>query len=90
MSTDWVEWEPLNLPIGPVFGEPGSEPYELDSVSKRGLLKAGTLLRMETAGEFVLVGHINQSGGVCDDCAGFSPADCVEAYRVVWAEEDER
>lgn len=90
MTAKCAGWELLNLPLGPLYDpDPDAVPYELDSAHKRGLLLAGTLLRVE-GGEYVLVGHINRSGGVCDDCRAFSTETLVEAYRIVWCEEDEQ
>jgi hypothetical protein len=30
--------------------------------------RVGDLLRNRETGEVILVGHVNESGGVCDDC----------------------
>lgn len=37
---------------------------------------------------FVLVGHVNQMGGTCDDCAyHWEPEDIIR-HKVIWTEGD--
>ena len=31
-----------------------------------------------------LIGHMNELGGVCDDCKDLKDDQLVESYRVVW------
>jgi hypothetical protein len=78
---DWLE---CNLPYGPIFhkSEHGTPSNELDSFSKRGLAIAGVLIRIK--GKEVLIGHINEMRGICDDCTYFSPEEIVTHYKIVW------
>ena len=76
----WVEL-PEPLPIGPVWGdEDGDE--DKDSLEKRGLLKAGTIVRME-GGKELLIGDMNEMLGSCDCCIRASRDDLVVAYYVI-------
>lgn len=55
------------------------------TIDRYGHFPAGVLLQVKDRG-LVLVGHINDLGGVCDDCPSeIRPAD-VERHRVVWRE----
>lgn len=78
---DWIE---LNLPFGHVFGR-GLQ--ALDSFSGRGLNMPGVLVRMQDGAEY-LIGHLNEVGGVCDDCRQFPPDAVVSAYCVVWTADN--
>lgn len=58
-----------------IDGPPATDRY--------GHFPVGVLLDV-ASGEEVLVGHINELGGVCDDCrSGIRPAD-VKRHRFVW------
>jgi len=45
------------------------------------LALAGTAVRIGE--ETVLIGHINEYGGVCDDCRMFDRDSVIDAYAVV-------
>lgn len=46
-------------------------------------LKAGMLLKTRLDDKPVLVGHVNQLLGVCDDCVDFH-AEAITHYKIVW------
>ncbi len=52
-----------------------------------GLNKAGTLIEVELDGktQVLLIGHINNLRGVCDDCTMFEPNTIVKRYKIVWS-----
>lgn len=50
----------------------------------------GVLLELRASGEFkqcqVLVGHINELGGVCNDCPWDIRPEEILRHRVLWTE----
>ena len=74
MSNDWIE---VNIPFWHTRG--GTDFVSLD------LNKAGTLIDTEKG--IFLIGHINQVGGICDDCSDFDDDTIVKRYKIVWEEE---
>lgn len=53
------------------------------------LFRAGDVLKLKN-GEYILVGHINEIRGVCDDCtANFELSDVVAISNVTWILEKE-
>jgi hypothetical protein len=86
------EWIYLGLPYGPDYDDKFDE---IDSFSKRGLNKPGTLIEVrhhkgsDKAPPYkrqYLIGHINTMRGICDDCTAFDKEDKVLRYKVIWAE----
>ena len=55
----------------------------------RGLNKAGTLIEVEqdSVMKQFLIGDINESRGVCDDCCEFNGDTIVKRYKVIWEKE---
>lgn len=61
-----------------------------------GLDKAGTLIQFRQCDEFgsseqviqYLIGNINESGGICDDCRGIEDTDIILRYKVIWSKEE--
>lgn len=66
-DTEWIEGE------GRTF----------EDLIKMGRVKAGTVIEVRIAGTRMtfLVGDINLSGGVCDDCTAVRRSDVVLRYR---------
>jgi len=63
------------------------------SFTGRGLAKSGVLMEVKIAGDDnrltkMLIGDINESGGVCDDCRGISQDDIVIRYCVLWEDNE--
>ena len=84
MEKTVMEWIELGIPFGPVWSR---EPHhEMDSLQHRGLSKAGVLIEMIN-GKRLLIGHINDMGGTCDDCTEIKERDIVARYCVVWSGE---
>lgn len=56
------------------------------SFYRTGMAKAGVMVEFESNGEVVqrLIGHVNELGGVCNDCAEISAETTILRYRVVW------
>lgn len=54
--------------------------------SVQDVAKAGTLMEIESEGQikYLLIGHINEVGGSCDDCRGISDSDIVKRYKIIW------
>lgn len=77
ITEDWIE---VNIPFGPAYdsGE------QLDSLDKRGLCTAGTLVKLDTGEEF-LIGDVNRNGGGCDCCPTVGYRDTVAYYKIVWS-----
>jgi len=73
------EWKKLNLPYGPVWDKKFIK--EKDSLTKRELNKAGTLIDTKY-GKF-LIGDINKLKGICDDCVAFEYETIVKRYKVI-------
>lgn len=46
------------------------------------LAKPGTLIELES-GKQLLIGHINNLGGVCDACIGVNGSDIIKRYAVI-------
>jgi hypothetical protein len=57
-----------------------------------GLNKPGVLIEVEhdSATHQYLLGDINCSRGVCDDCVAFEKDAIVKRYRIVWSEDKSR
>lgn len=55
----------------------------------QGLNKAGVLIEFEQDGkkEQRLIGHMNELGGVCDDCTEIKSDTIILRYRIVWIPE---
>jgi hypothetical protein len=55
----------------------------------KGLNKAGTVIEYEENGKTqrMMIGDINEIGGVCDDCRGISDDAIILRYIVVWDNE---
>ncbi len=105
MTTEpnWIE---VNIPFGPDYNitghgdsEDGRPEYEnsgqADSISARGLNKAGVLLdlgeqkpdafrRDYTPPRYRLIGHVNESNGGCGCCSGIDSDAIVIRYAVIW------
>ena len=77
MSERWIK---CGLPFGPIYKRNSLD--HKDSFTERGLAQAGVLI--DTKEGIFLLGHINQLGGVCDDCKVFEPETIVRKYKVVW------
>jgi len=79
-----VPWIDIGLPFGRDFTSDFEKwpDGECDSFAKRGLIVPGTLIEMED-GHTLLIGHINELGGTCDDC-NFGGDRIVKRYKVVW------
>lgn len=81
-------WIDLNLPLGRMYS---STHEELPSARERGVVRPDVLLDIEDRpdvqlgieGRLVLVGHINELNGLCDDCS-MDPSCVVKRYRIVW------
>jgi hypothetical protein len=86
MWSDWLEKQPEWIAYWDEHKEI-QERRQQDSMYKRGLIKPGVLLDTEKG--LLLIGHINDSGGSCDDCRGIEKTDLVKRYRVVWDETKE-
>jgi hypothetical protein len=88
------QWIDLNLPLGPIYKK--DLIGEFDTVSKYKILRPGVLLEFDLdkkgAKEYfgndglVLVGHMNDKCGVCDDCR-IPKEFIVKRYKVVWERE---
>jgi len=76
MKTEWIE---LGLPYW-CYDEQG------ESFESLGLNKPGTLIDVED--KIYLIGHINLSCGVCDDCTEFEYDAIVKRYKVIWEEDN--
>lgn len=55
---------------------------------------AGTLLQLhsehpQTRGHFILVGHANDLGGICDDCTVEIDPEDIAYHRVLWREGED-
>lgn len=58
------------------------------SFSRSGLAKAGTVIEIEDSGGKIsqmMIGNINEQGGVCDDCRGIEDNAMVKRYLIVWS-----
>jgi len=64
------------------------EKIKSKSFSSLGLNKPGVLIEVEQDGKDVqyLIGDINTSCGVCNDCTAFSDDTIVKRYKIVWQE----
>lgn len=78
--SEWIEGPP------PVVREPdGTKSY----------LQPGTLIEVDQVelwpdeSPFFLVGHINDSFGVCNDCTRFDRENIIR-HKIVWTPEDEK
>lgn len=62
------------------------------SFTGRELNKSGILIEVKRASDGkidkMLIGDINEQGGVCDDCRGISQDDIVIRYCVLWENSD--
>jgi hypothetical protein len=76
---EWIEYQTKYTEV--------MKQREQDSMYKRGLIKPGVLLDTEKG--LLLIGHINNVGGCCDDCRGIEKTDLVKCYRIVWDEAKE-
>lgn len=74
---EWIEYERKKKEF---FG---------NSFTGQGLAKPGTLIELEN-GSIELIGSINRSAGVCDDCVGFSSNTVIKRYAVVFPFEEMR
>jgi hypothetical protein len=57
------------------------------SFCRLGLNNAGTLIEyINVEGEIIqiLIGHINELSGVCDDCRQFDNDTIIKRYKIVW------
>lgn len=67
-----------------------ADKYNLEynkSFCRMGLNKPGTLIEyFNNEGVLVqeLIGHMNTSSGVCDDCRAFSDKQIIKRYKIVW------
>lgn len=77
-----VEWESLCDKLR----KEHKEKMKSKSFSSLGLNKPGVLIEVEQDGKDVqyLIGDINTSCGVCDDCVAFSDDTIVKRYKIVW------
>lgn len=48
------------------------------------LAKSGTLIELES-GKVLLIGDINEEGGVCNDCLGINKSDIIKRYAVIYS-----
>lgn len=60
-----------------------NEEEDKKSFSRSGLAMPGTLVEMED-GSIEMIGSINTSGGVCNDCMAFGDSMIVKRYAVVY------
>jgi hypothetical protein len=80
---DWYNKQPESK-----LGDPKQE--TTPSFSTLGYRKPGVLIEIATCGNETkeyLIGHINQHGGVCDDCVLFDDSTIVKRYKVIWSED---
>ena len=60
------------------------------SFCRLGLNKPGTLIEyVDSGGNLIqeLIGHMNTSSGVCDDCRAFGDKQIIKRYKIVWEGE---
>lgn len=53
-----------------------------DPVSFSSIAKPGMLIELES-GKQMLIGHINEVGGICEDCMGINKSDVIKRYAVI-------
>lgn len=74
-----INWIKINLPYGPIFDKFD----EKDSLTKKGLNKAGILIKTQKQ-EVYLIGDINPLKGICDCCVKFDKHEIITHYAIVW------
>ena len=78
------QWIEVNLPFGPIYDADDYPDSGLDSITERGLNRAGVLLKFVGDPKPTLIGHVNTSNGGCGCCSGISHGDLVTHYAIVW------
>jgi len=69
-----------------IEGQKRKELQKISSFVGAGLNQAGTLIEVENADKTTtqyLIGDINEQGGVCNDCRGFSQESIVKRYKKI-------
>jgi len=56
-------------------------------LAARGFVRPGVLLEMQS-GRRLLVGDINELGGVCDDCTDVAVDGVVSRYAVIYTHQE--
>jgi hypothetical protein len=59
--------------------------FNWNAKDKTSLALPGTLIEMKDGSQY-LIGHINPSGGICNDCMEFDTSYIVKRYKIVWKE----
>lgn len=77
---DWLEVQPEFL-----AWKKTSDDFNQEQRKKsfRHMAKPGLLIELQ-CGKQLLIGHLNTSGGVCDDCSGIEDEDIIVRYSVIW------
>lgn len=78
----WIESQPVWLEYQ-VRHKAFVDEQKQKSFTGRGLAMPGTLVEMED-GSIEMIGSINTSGGVCNDCMAFDDNMIVKRYAVVY------
>jgi hypothetical protein len=86
---EWFENQPLIVEWKNELNKRIEENDKL-SFCGNGFNKPGTLIEVDIEGELkiFLIGHINTSGGICDDCTEFSGDRIVKRYAVAMSFEE--
>jgi len=92
---DWVSEQPASKKWSDKvdkLSKKRNEKIKTMSFCGLGLNKPGVLIEVEHDGAThqYLLGDINCSRGVCDDCVAFEKDAIVKRYRIVWSEDKSR
>lgn len=79
-----INWIECNLPW---LNQKSANEKDAEPVSFSSIAKPGMLIELES-GKQMLIGHINEEGGVCNDCMGINKSDVIKRYAVILKFED--
>jgi hypothetical protein len=85
----WVEEQPEFIAACNTHDMSWKKHHEMEdklSFCGRHLNRAGTLIEYEKDGKltYMIIGHINELGGSCDDCRGINNDTVILRYKVLW------